>query len=455
MVKARTSKPGREPSAPASALNPIGGAGGGNTDGTSARQPTGLLEQVLDPENLNRAWRRVKVNGGAPGIDGVRIEDFPGWMREHWPAIQEALVMGTYHPSPVRRVMIPKPTGGTRPLGIPTVIDRVIQQAILQVLGPMWDPEFSESSFGFRPRRNAHGAVKQVHGFIREGYRWAVDIDLSKFFDSVGHRKLMGLLARKLSGESLLGLISRYLRAGVVIDGDIEPTTEGVPQGGPLSPLLANIMLDELDKELERRGHRFARYADDFVVLVKSPKAAERVMGATTRMLECRLKLRINQQKSQVRPVRELEFLGFAFRSGKIRISEQSLRTFKQRLKRLSGRHWFVSMDERLAKLRLFVRGWMNYYGLSQVYSDWPGLDTWLRRRLRMCYWVMWKRPRTRIRNLLELRVPIRQAVGIGRSSLGPWKCARLLGFAMSKNWLESQGLICLADEWWNCAPLR
>ena len=185
MVKARTSKPGREPSAPASALNPTGGAGGGNTDGTSARQPTGLLGQVLDPENLNRAWQRVKSNRGAPGIDGVRIEDFPGWMREHWSVAREALVNGTYHPSPVRRVVIPQPTGGTRPLGIPTVVDRVIQQAILQVLGPMWDPEFSASSFGFRPRRNAHGAVKQVHGFIREGYRWAVDIDLSKFFDTV------------------------------------------------------------------------------------------------------------------------------------------------------------------------------------------------------------------------------------------------------------------------------
>lgn len=355
MVKARTSKPGREPSAPASAWNPTGGAGGGNTDGTPARQPTGLLGQMLDPENLNRAWQRVKSNRGAPGIDGVRIEDFPGWMREHWSVAREALVNGTYHPSPVRRVVIPKPTGGTRPLGIPTVVDRVIQQAILQVLGPMWDPEFSASSFGFRPRRNAHGAVKQVHGFIREGYRWAVDIDLSKFFDTVDHRKLMGLLARKLSGESLLGLIGRYLRAGV------------------MSPLLANIMLDELDKDLERRGHRFARYADDFVVLVKSPKTAERVMEATTRMLERRLKLRINQQKSQVRPVRELEFLGFAFRSGKIRVSEQSLRSFKQRLKHLTGRHWFISMKERLAKLRLFIRGWMNYYGLSQVYSDWPG----------------------------------------------------------------------------------
>ena len=455
MVKARTSKPGMETSAPAPALIPTGGAGGGNTEPPPARQPTDLLKQVLDPENLNRAWRRVKANGGAPGIDGVRIADFPGWMRKHWPATREALVNGNYHPSPVRRVLIPKPAGGTRPLGIPTVLDRVIQQAMLQVLGPMWDPEFSESSFGFRSRRNAHGAVKQVHGYIREGYRWAVDIDLAKFFDTVVHRKLMGLLARKLSGESLLGIIGRYLRAGVEVDGTIEPTTEGVPQGGPLSPLLANILLDELDRALEQRGHRFARYADDFVILVRSPKAAERVMQATARFIDRRLKLRINQEKSQVRPARELEFLGFAFRNGKIRVSEQALHTFKQRLKRLSGRHWFVSMEDRLAKLRLFVRGWMNYYGLSDVYSDWPGLDTWLRRRLRMCYWVMWKRPRTRIRNLLALHVTIRQAVGLGRSSLGPWKCARLLGFAMSKDWLESQGLVCLADEWWKCASLR
>jgi RNA-directed DNA polymerase len=455
MVKARTSKPGMEPDGLASAKNPYGGADGGNTDATPARQPTGLLRRVLDPDNLNRAWQRVKSNGGAPGIDGVRIEDFSGWMHQHWPALREALVNGTYRPTPVRRVEIPKPTGGKRPLGIPTVIDRVIQQATLQVIGPMWDPEFSESSFGFRPKRNAHGAVKQIHGYIRQGYRWAVDIDLAKFFDTVEHRKLMGLLARKLEGDPLLVLIGRYLKAGVEEDGDIKPTEEGVPQGGPLSPLLANIMLDELDRDLDRRGHRFARYADDFVVLVKSPKAAQRVMKTTTRLLERRLKLRVNPDKSRVRPASELESLGFVFRRGKVRVSEQALWTFKQRLKWLTGRHWFVSMEDRLAQLRLFVKGWMNYYGLSQIYRDWPGMDDWLRRRIRMCYWVMWKRPRTRIRELKRLGLSIRQAVGLGRSSLGPWKCARLLGFAMSKNWLESQGLVCLADEWWRCAPLR
>jgi RNA-directed DNA polymerase len=334
-------------------------------------------------------------------------------------------------------------------------MDRVIQQAILQILGPMWDPEFSASSFGFRPRRNAHGAVKQVQRQNRDGYRWAVDIDLAKFFDTVDHRKLMGRLARKLQGDPVLKLIARYLRAGVEINDTIEPTTKGVPQGGPLSPLLANIMLDDLDRELEERGHRFARYADDFVIQVRSPRAAERVMRSIACMIEGRLKLRVNHDKSRICRVRELEFLGFTFYNGRIRVSGKSMKLFKQRLKYLTGRHWFVSMEDRLAQLRLFVQGWMGYYGISQIYREWPELDSWLRRRIRLCYWVMWKRPRARIRNLRALGMPIRQAVGLGRSSLGPWKCSRLMGFAMSKNWLESQGLICLADEWWRCAHLR
>jgi RNA-directed DNA polymerase len=443
------------PSDLADATNPNGGAPGGRADGSPALQPTGLLEAALDPANMNRAWRRVKANRGAPGVDGITTDDFPDWMRSHWPKIKQALLEGSYCPSPVRRVEIPKPTGGKRPLGVPTVIDRVIQQAILQILTPIWDPTFSESSFGFRPKRSAHGAVKQVKALIRDGRRWAVDVDLRKFFDTVNHRILMDRLARRVKDASLLTLIGRTLRAGVMVDGNLEPTESGVPQGGPLSPLLANIVLDELDRDLEERGHRFARYADDFVILVRSHSAAERIKAGITRLLERRLKLRVNQDKSRIIRTQELDYLGFCFQGGKIKISPASLAAFKRRLKRLTGRHWFVSMETRLAKLRRDVQGWMNYYGISEVYRIWPELDTWLRRRVRMCYWVMWKRPWPRIRNLKKLGVRIKQAVGLGRSSLGPWKCARLLGFAMSKEWLEEQGLLCLADDWWRCAPLR
>jgi len=429
-----------------------------SADDPPALHPTekiALLETVLDPENMNRAWQRVRANKGASGVDGVNIDSFPDWMRSHWPDIRQAILQGTYRPSPVRRVEIPKASGGRRPLGIPSVIDRVIQQAMLQVLSPMWEPEFSDSSFGFRPKRSAQGAVRQVRAMIKEGRRWAVDVDLRQFFDTVDHRIVLGRLARKLSGDPVLRLIARYLRAGVEVDGEIMPSRQGVPQGGPLSPLLANIVLDDFDKELEQRGHTFARYADDFVVLVKSRKAGERVMAGITTFLERRLKLTVNLEKSRVLPTSELEFLGFAFRRGRIRISESSLHKFKQRLKRYMCRHWFVSMEYRLAQLRRYVQGWMNYYGISEIYRIWPQLDTWLRRRARLCFWVMWRWPRTRIKRLLKLGVPIKQAVGLGRSSLGPWKCSRLLGFAMSQKWLEGQGLINLADDWWRCAHLR
>ena len=458
MVKARTSKSGREPGDPVGALTPYGRATTRSASDPPALHPTeniALLEAVLDPANMNRAWQRVRSNKGAPGMDGVDIDSFPDWMRLHWPDIRRAILQGTYRPSPVRRVEIPKASGGKRKLGIPTVMDRVIQQAMLQMLSPMWEPEFSDSSFGFRPKRSAQGAVRQVRAIIKEGRRWAVDIDLRKFFDTVDHKIVLGRLARKLSGDPVLRLIAGYLRAGVEVDGDIQPSEQGVPQGGPLSPLLANIVLDDFDKELEQRGHRFARYADDFVVLVKSKKAGERVMAGITTYLERRLKLTVNQEKSQLVPTGELEFLGFDFRQGRIRISRGSLVTFKQRLKRYTCRHWFVSMEYRLAKLCRYVRGWMNYYGISEVYRIWPELDTWLRRRVRLCFWVMWRRPYPRIKQLIKLGVSIKQAVGLGRSSLGPWKCSRLLGFAMSPKWLEEQGLINLADDWWRCAHLR
>ncbi|MDP2735239.1 MAG: group II intron reverse transcriptase/maturase, partial [bacterium] len=309
-----------------------------------------LLERMLSSENMQAAWKRVKANKGAAGVDGMSIEAFLEFARDEWEKIREKLLAGRYQPSPVRRVEIPKATGGTRPLGIPTVLDRLIQQAIAQVLVPLFDPTFSDSSFGFRPGRSAHDAVYQVREYIRKGYRMAVDIDLSKFFDTVNHDVLMHRVAHKVSDKRVLRLIGKYLRAGAMVKGRLQETRLGVPQGGPLSPLLANVLLDDLDKELEKRGHRFVRYADDFIVLVKSRQAGERVMQSLQRFLERNLKLKINQEKSQVASTNQTTFLGFTFSGTKITWSGKAFREFKRRVKELTGRSWFVSMAYRFRK---------------------------------------------------------------------------------------------------------
>jgi len=345
-----------------------------------------LLDAVLARDNLARAWKRVKSNKGAPGIDGVTIDDWPAHAREHWPAQREQIEAGRYKPQAVRRVEIPKPDGGQRLLGIPTVTDRVVQQAIAQVLTPIFDPTFSDSSFGFRPGRNAHQAIRQVQAYVKDGYRIAVDIDLAKFFDTVNHDLLMSLLGRSIADKRLLGLIGRYLRAGVLVGEHIEPSEVGTPQGGPLSPLLANILLHQLDQELERRGHRFARYADDLVILVKSERAAERVMRSITHYLETVLKLKVNSAKSRAAPMSECSFLGFTIKGKKIRWTDKVLAAFKHRVRELTGRSWGVSMEHRLHKLRQYVRGWTAYFGISQYYRPVPELDDWIRRRIRMCY---------------------------------------------------------------------
>jgi len=297
-----------------------------------------LMKRVLSPTNLHTAWKHVRRNKGAPGVDGITIEDYPQWAKQHWAAMRRVLERGYYIPQPVRRVEIPKPTGGVRLLGVPTVNDRVIQQAIAQVLNPIIDPTFSEASHGFRPGRNAHGAVRQIKGFIEEGYRIAVDVDLSKFFDRVNHDILMNRLSRFTTDKGLLKLIGRYLRAGVLIEGKLRPTLEGVPQGGPLSPLLANILLDDLDKRLESRQLRFSRYADDFTICVKSNSAGYRVMAWVSRFLSTKLKLVVNKAKSRVVKTNALHFLGFTFRGKKVRWSEQALKDFKYRIRRLTKR---------------------------------------------------------------------------------------------------------------------
>ena len=325
-----------------------------------------LLERILSSENRHRAWKRVKKNKGAAGVDGRSIDEMPEYLHEHWQGIRESVMEGTYQPSPVLRVEIPKPTGGVRLLGIPTVLDRVIQQAIAQILTEICDPDFSERSYGFRPGRSAHDAVYQAREYITQSYTTAVDMDLEKFFDTVNHDVVMCRVSKRIHDKRVLRLIGRFLRAGVCIDGRLHGTPQGVPQGGPLSPILANILLDELDKELETRGHRFVRYADDFVIFVKSVRAGERVRQSLTRFLGKRLKLTVNEAKSHVRPADQLEFLGFTFKKTNIRWSERAFQEFTRRVKRYTGRSWGVSMAYRLKKLAQYVRGWMNYFGISE-----------------------------------------------------------------------------------------
>lgn len=409
-----------------------------------------LLERIVSRKNMLMAWTRVKANQGSAGIDNMRIADFPDFARENWERIRSSLLDGTYNPNPVKRVEIPKATGGTRPLGIPTVTDRLIQQAIYQHLMPMFDPEFSESSYGFRPKRSAHSAVKQAREFIRQGYRIAVDMDLSRFFDTVNHDVLMRYVAQKVEDKRVLRLIGKYLRAGVMVNGRLQQTRKGVPQGGPLSPLLANILLDNLDKELEKRGHKFVRYADDFMILVKSQRAGERVRASITRFLERKLKLVINEQKSCVAPTNRITFLGFAFKGARIRWSDKAFGEFKRRVKELTGRSWFVSMAYRFKKLAEYIRGWVNYFGISEYYRPIPEMDHWLRRRVRMCYWKQWRYCRTKVRRLLSLGTNLKLAIGVGLSRKGPWHLSRTLATqsGMTNEWLKDQGLVSVKEQW-------
>ena len=432
------------------AMNPSGGA----PLRRASTQPTlgdDLLERVLAPANLRAAWKQVKANQGAPGVDAMSIAEFPAYARTHWPRLRQALLDGAYQPAPLRQQQIPKPDGrGWRQLRIPTVLDRVILQAIQQVLTPRLDPGFSESSYGYRPRRNAHGAVKQVQRDIRAGHRVVVDLDLEKFFDRVDFDVLMARLGRHVADQRLLRLIGRYLRAGVVIDGQLHPTRQGVPQGSPLSPLLANLVLDDLDRELERRGHRFARYADDVVILVGSQRSGQRVMASVTRFLRRHLKLEVNVEKSQVVPTDQLTFLGFSFRGTRISWSAKTMARFQREVRRLTNRNWGVSMACRLAALERYLRGWMGYFWISEYYRPIPEIDQWIRRRVRMCYWVQWRRARTRIGNLLKMGVSKDHAVSTGRSSRGPWHLARTQAtqLAMSNRWLAHQGLVSVKDLW-------
>jgi RNA-directed DNA polymerase len=402
------------------------------------------MERVVERGNLLAALRRVKRNGGSPGIDGMTVEELPGYLREQWPQLREALLAGTYRPQPVKRVEIPKPGGGVRKLGIPTVLDRFIQQAILQVLQPAWDHTFSDGSYGFRPGRSAHQAIVQAQRYLGEGYSWVVDLDLEKFFDRVNHDKLMSLVKQRVADRRVLQLIDRYLKAGALTDEGLEATVEGTPQGGPLSPLLANLLLDGLDKELERRGHRFVRYADDCNIYVKSARAGQRVLTSVTRFLARRLKLTVNAAKSAVdRPWRRT-FLGFTFtghRPNRRRVSEKALKACKQEVRRLTSRTRGVSLARVGGDLRQYLDGWYAYFGFAEAPSSFKELDSWIRRRLRCYRWKQWGR--RRYRELRRRGVSRDLAWNTVKSAHGPWRISRspALAIALPGSYFDGLGL--------------
>jgi len=418
-----------------------------------------LMELIVSNFNFDLAWRRVKRNRGAPGPDGVRIADFEPWLEIHREELRAQLLAGTYRPQPVRRKVLKKDDGGERLLGIPNVVDRFIQQAILQILTPWFDPEFSDSSHGFRPNRSAHGAAKQVQRTIRQGNQHVVNIDLSKFFDRVQHDVLMNRLSGKVQDKRVLKLIGRFLRAGVLVEGVVQPTEQGTPQGGPLSPFLSNILLDDLDKELEHRGLKFVRYADDFVIFVRSSRSAQRVFVSVQRYLNETLKLVINQQKSYVGLAKDCEYLGFAFvgRRVTIKVSPKKLTAFKRRIKQITGRSRGISMKRRLSELRRYMRGWMGYFGLARQVGDFRNLDMWIRRRIRMCHWKQWRHIRTKIRKLTQLGVTRKLAILHAISRKSYWRMCNTpaMRFAMPNKWLQEQGLLSLVELWFQRAPLR
>lgn len=405
-----------------------------------------LMEEVVEQENVNKALQRVRSNRGGPGADGMSVEELPGHLRSNWPGIREQLLSGEYRPQPVKRVQIPKPDGGARKLGVPTVVDRLVQQAILQVLQPRWDPTFSEHSYGFRPGRSAHQAVAQAQQYIAEGYDWVVDFDLEKFFDRVNHDQLMARVAQRVEDKRLLKLLRGYLSAGVMENDLVGPTTEGTPQGGPLSPLLSNLVLDALDRELERRGHRFVRYADDCNVYVKSERAGHRVMESVTRFLEKKLKLKVNRAKSAVSRPSKRSFLGFSFTGGerpRRRISPSARSRFKKRVRELTRRSRSVSLEQRIAVLSRYLRGWRQYYGFCETPSVLGHLDSWLRRRLRSCVWKQWKHGRRRFAELRRLDVGHELAAKTAGSPHGPWRLSRspALSYAFPIHVFDSLGL--------------
>ena len=409
-----------------------------------------LMEEVCERENLKKALKRVRSNKGSPGIDGMTVDELPGYLKEQWPAHREQLLSGTYTPKPVRRVEIPKGGGGVRKLGIPTVLDRFIQQAVMQVLQGRWDRTFSEHSFGFRPGRSAHQAVAKAQEYVALGNHCVVDIDLEKFFDRVNHDILMGRIARRVADKRCLKLLRAFLNAGVMENGLVSPTDEGTPQGGPLSPLLSNIVLDDLDKELERRGHRFVRYTDDANIYVRSERAGQRVMESISSFLAKKLKLRVNGEKSAVAKVGKRSFLGFGFLNPKAprrRIAPKALKRFRERVRGLTRRTRGVSIGRMVKELSTYLTGWRGYFAYCETPSVLGDLDSWVRRRLRCVVWKQWKRGRTRFAELRKRDVNRNLAARAAGSAHGPWNLSRspALSFALPNVYFDSLGLPTLA----------
>src|SRR6202166_4549538 len=405
-----------------------------------------MMEAVCGRENLKAALRQVRANKGSPGVDGMTVVGIKDYLKQHWPAIREQLLNGTYEPQPVRRVEIDKPDGGVRKLGIPTVLDRLIQQAVMQVLQRQWDRTFSDHSYGFRPGRSAHQAVAQAQKYIAEGHGWCVDFDLEKFFDRVNHDKLMGQIGKRIEDKRLLKLIRAFLNAGVMENGLVSPSVEGTPQGGPLSPLLSNLVLDELDRELECRGHRFVRYADDCNIYVRSERAGQRVMESITRFITQKLKLKVNEAKSAVARPQERKFLGFSFTAGpgiKRTIAPKSLERFQQRIRDTTRTGKGVSIKTTMEELASYMRGWRGYFGFCETPEVLIALTRWVRLRLRAALWRQWKTPRRRRTALVALRVSGWAARNTAGSGRGPWYLARsrALSTGLSNAYFKSLGL--------------
>lgn len=416
------------------------------TQATEHPAGEGLMEEVCQRENLIEALKRVRQNKGGPGIDGMTVEELPGHLREHWPMLREQLLSGTYKPQPVRRAEIPKPGGGVRCLGIPTVLDRFIQQAVLQMLQRRWDPTFSEHSYGFRPRRSAHQAVAAAQKHIAEGHRWVVDLDLEKFFDRVNHDRLMAKVAEREPDKRLLKLIRAYLNAGVMENGLVHATTEGTPQGGPLSPLLSNLVLDELDRELTRRGLRFVRYADDCNIYVHSERAGGRVKASITHYIERVLRLKVNEAKSAVARPWERKFLGFSFTNHdqpRRRLAPQTVARLKSKVRHLTRRTRGVSVEQMVKDLNPYLTGWIGYFGYCEMPSELGHLDAWIRRRLRCVVWQQWKRGRRRYQGLIHHGVGRQLARQTAGSQHGPWRISQspALCYAFPNAYWASLGL--------------
>ena len=413
------------------------------TEGPASTQR--LMEEVCEAENLRKALARVKANKGSAGIDGMTVGELPGHLKKHWPVIRQQLLSETYAPQPVRRVEIPKPDGGVRKLGIPTVLDRFVQQAVMQVLQHQWDASFSEHSYGFRPGRSAHQAVTQAREYIAKGHHWVVDLDLEKFFDRVNHDMLMGRIAKRVEDKRALKLIRAFLNSGVMEGGLVSPTEEGTPQGGPLSPLLSNLVLDDLDRELEGRGHRFVRYADDCNIYVCSERAGQRVMASMRRFIACKLKLKVNEAKSAVARASQRKFLGFSFtshRRPKIRVARPAIERFKRRVRELTGRMRGVGFEQVVKDLAPYIRGWGNYFSLCETPSVLASLDGWVRRRLRALAWKQWQNGRRRYEQVRRLGVhPTMARTATGDTGAWLMSVSPVMCMAMPDSYFRQRGL--------------